>query len=250
MKCINIVVLSLVIICSFSMFSKGIFEAAKIGDVDCIKKLLVNIPTEKKKEFVSQRDSEGLTPLHWAARYGHAKVVSVLIGAGADPNMQDSYGWTSLGWATFNGQLAVVQILIISGVDLDLRIANDDTALCRAVRYNHPELVRFLISAGADLYKKNLRGETPFDIAERVGDPKIVDLLRVYKGRINRVPHITREHMLTVAQGLHARLGAESPVALACPYILRMIRPHVEQAEQHDARRLKTTSRSLGCVVS
>lgn len=43
---------------------------------------------------VNCRDSDGRTPLHWAARLGESKAVKELLAAGADVTMQDNEGRT------------------------------------------------------------------------------------------------------------------------------------------------------------
>jgi ankyrin repeat protein len=40
--------------------------------------------------------------LFWAARYGHEKVVKVLIDKGADVNAKDKDGMTAMKWANTN----------------------------------------------------------------------------------------------------------------------------------------------------
>ena len=42
------------------------------------------------------RDDGGLIPLHNACSFGHAEVVALLMGAGADPNAKDSWSYTPL----------------------------------------------------------------------------------------------------------------------------------------------------------
>ena len=42
------------------------------------------------------RDDGGLIPLHNACSFGHAEVVALLLGAGADPNAKDSWSYTPL----------------------------------------------------------------------------------------------------------------------------------------------------------
>eukprot|EP00640_Fibrocapsa_japonica_P009059 CAMPEP_0113951316 /NCGR_PEP_ID=MMETSP1339-20121228/85488_1 /TAXON_ID=94617 /ORGANISM="Fibrocapsa japonica" /LENGTH=54 /DNA_ID=CAMNT_0000959521 /DNA_START=119 /DNA_END=283 /DNA_ORIENTATION=+ /assembly_acc=CAM_ASM_000762 len=46
-----------------------------------------------------------------AAGQGHAQIVSALLEAGADPNMEDTHGQTALAWAQQGGSQEVVNIL-------------------------------------------------------------------------------------------------------------------------------------------
>jgi ankyrin repeat protein len=54
-----------------------------------------------------------VTPLHPAAAHGHADVVRLLVGAGADTRIRDSkHDSDTLGWAEFFERPEIVQILI------------------------------------------------------------------------------------------------------------------------------------------
>ena len=49
----------------------------------------------------------GLIPLHNASSFGHADVVTMLVGAKADPNARDSWNFTPLHEAAIKGKLEV-----------------------------------------------------------------------------------------------------------------------------------------------
>ena len=59
----------------------------------------------------NQRDSAGLTPLMWAARYGHEEVVKLLLQQKhTRPNAPDTrYGRTALSWAAGSGNEGVIR---------------------------------------------------------------------------------------------------------------------------------------------
>jgi ankyrin repeat protein len=53
-----------------------------------------------------------VTPLHLAAREGHADIVRLLLAAGADPAIRDSkHDGNAIGWAEFFQQPEIVKIL-------------------------------------------------------------------------------------------------------------------------------------------
>ena len=63
---------------------------------------------------VNQRDGAGMTPLIWAARYGHEDVVLLLLQQKhIQPNKRDTDGGlTALSWATRNGHEGVVRLFL------------------------------------------------------------------------------------------------------------------------------------------
>ncbi|KIJ43796.1 hypothetical protein M422DRAFT_252698, partial [Sphaerobolus stellatus SS14] len=62
------------------------------------------------------KDQNGLTPLYWAAKYGHGEVVELLLKTGVvDPNVKDEHGFTPLHWAASNSHREVSELLFRSG---------------------------------------------------------------------------------------------------------------------------------------
>ena len=57
------------------------------------------------------KDSDGWTPMHYAATEGYGKVVKLLLANGADANAKDSDGWTPLHYAARRGYAEVVKLL-------------------------------------------------------------------------------------------------------------------------------------------
>ena len=69
-----------------------------------------------KKWDVNRKDSAGLTPLMWAARYGREEVVKLLVGhKNTQPDIRDTgSGRTALCWAARSGHEGVVGIFLSS----------------------------------------------------------------------------------------------------------------------------------------
>jgi len=63
---------------------------------------------------VNQKDGAGMTPLIWAARYGHEDVVLLLLQQKRiQPDQRDTYGGrTALSWAAGNGHEGVVRLFL------------------------------------------------------------------------------------------------------------------------------------------
>ena len=106
----------------------------------------------------------GHTALIWAALRGGSEIVQALISAGANLNLQNKAGDTALIWAALRGDTKVVQSLVEAGADLDLQNQWGDTALIFAAHEGHLEAVQALVKAGADLDSQNQWGETAPDL--------------------------------------------------------------------------------------
>lgn len=95
----------------------------------------------------------GDTPLHTAARYGHAGVTRILISAQCKVSEQNR---------------------------------NGDTALHIAAAMGRRKLTRILLEAGCDKACKNLQGETARDIATRKSLTEIVQILNTPVAKIKK----------------------------------------------------------------
>jgi ankyrin repeat protein len=94
--------------------------AAATGDVEKLRGMHERDLTGRT--IVDARTSFGWTPLHWAARNGHAGVVVLLLGWGANVHAADAIGWPPLFPAAYWGQRAeVVRLLLAAGSDVKHR---------------------------------------------------------------------------------------------------------------------------------
>jgi len=86
---------------------------------------------------VDERDSMGLTPLHWAALQGNAVAVEVLLKFGANPNLVDRNGLTALHWAASGGNWSCILQLLEAGADVRAMNRDHRKAQDMADRYNN-----------------------------------------------------------------------------------------------------------------
>src|ERR1043165_9796715 len=118
----------------------------------------------------------GDTALHLAAAGHRAKIVQLLLAAGADPNAaKNRRRSTPLHYAADGSvthpawneasQVETIGCLLKAGASIDLPDQNGATALHRAVRTRCAAAVRFLLRAGSDLNLRNKPGSTPFHLA-------------------------------------------------------------------------------------
>ena len=95
-----------------------------------------------------EKDSDSMTPLHWAVVAHHTGVVKALIKAGADVNAVDRFGYTPLMYASTIdfGDADTATALLQAGADPNLKDKEGRTALAQASDY--PYLRAALEKAG------------------------------------------------------------------------------------------------------
>ncbi|KAK4158282.1 ankyrin repeat-containing domain protein [Chaetomidium leptoderma] len=72
---------------------------------------------ERQPALLDSRDSDGLTPLAYAAQHGHGDLAEALLAKGADPTSGGNDGLTPLHRAAGQRHAAVVRPLLNAGVD-------------------------------------------------------------------------------------------------------------------------------------
>lgn len=122
-------------------------------------------------------NTQGLTPLHWAAFKGFADIVELLLGKGADAGVKGGPGVTPLMQAAMNGHAAICSQLLAKGANVNEPDNDGMTALHKAVSDGHPEVVKVLVAAGADRAAKSTTGATSLSIAERRKNAEVLAAL-------------------------------------------------------------------------
>jgi hypothetical protein len=128
---------------------------------------------------LNSKDSDGQTPLSWAAQNGHEAVVRLLLEKSAELETKDNhYGQTPLSWAARNGHEAVVALLLEKGVGLETKDKYfSQTPLSWAARNGHEAVVTLLLEKGAGLETKDSYSQTPLSWAAQNGHEAVVTLL-------------------------------------------------------------------------
>lgn len=114
-------------------------------------------------------DGRGWSPLIWAVRNGHFKLVPLLAGQGAavDARAADDRGWPALMHAVAARELDAVRALLNAGADPNVAGNDGTTALMLAAGYGYFRTTRVLLERGADPALRNESGETALARAVR-----------------------------------------------------------------------------------
>jgi len=123
--------------------SSPLIAAIKNQDHDAARALL------KQPARASQVETDGTTPLHYAAEAGDLQLVQMLLKAGAKP-VANRYGITPLELAAERGDAPVIDALLQAGADAKGANKEGETYLMTAARSGSLESMRLLLTRGAD----------------------------------------------------------------------------------------------------
>jgi ankyrin repeat protein len=119
-------------------------ELAAVGDAGGLQ---ARLPAE-----LHSRSPDGFTPLHYAAFFGGAEAVRVLLDAGADPDAdaENAMRVRPLHSAAARGDREAVRLLLEAGAEVEPRQNGGYTPLHAAAHSDDPELAALLLAHGAD----------------------------------------------------------------------------------------------------
>lgn len=121
----------------------------------------------------------GTTPLSDAASLGYVEMVQLLLRHGAEINLPAEAEPTLVS-AVRSGDARVVALILAAGADPNEHAEGDETPLhSSAASSDAPEVVRVLLQAGADVQALHF-DETPLDVANRHGHSQAEQVLRLY----------------------------------------------------------------------
>lgn len=157
--------------------------AAHAGDLDTLQAFV------ELGRDLNLKDYSGQTPLHVAARRGHASVVTMLLQRGVDVDARNEDGQSPLLLAVRGRHQSVIGLLRAAGARLSPQELEDvGTELCRLASRADIEGLRAWWQAGADLGQPDYDGHCALQVAEAAGNADVVALLQSLKDRVSAQP--------------------------------------------------------------
>lgn len=111
-------------------------------------------------------DTDASTALHYAARYGHAEIIRLLVGRGGKIEARSTDNWTPLHIALKQSNEEAVTELIQQGCDINATGGDiNDTPLHVALTAPvGPDTLRALLNAKPKIVVKNDKGHLPVNV--------------------------------------------------------------------------------------
>ena len=132
----------------------------------------------------------GQTPLHYAAKYGTARIINLLIDAGAIIDAEDHSGATPLHVAASSNP-ETLDALLDATADVKARDKNGATPLHNAAEVSgSARNINALLKAGANIEARTKNGSTPLHWAAAMGKTETVNALIVAGANIEAKSNI------------------------------------------------------------
>ena len=85
-----------------------------------------------------------MTALMWASYKGHAQIVKILLGEGADADNRNKSGMTALMYAARKGRIEVIKLLLGHGADRSIEDNAQKSAADWAIKEGRHDVVKLL----------------------------------------------------------------------------------------------------------
>jgi ankyrin repeat protein len=116
--------------------------------------------------------------IHYAATRGDLGKIQAIVKSNPKLlNDPDSDGATPLHWAAAGGQAPVVEFLLANKANVGAKKKDGVTPLHVAVALNKIEVVKMLLASKANPNAADKKGRTPISIAEAGGNRELIELL-------------------------------------------------------------------------
>jgi len=145
-----------------------------------------------------------IAPLHVACRYGHLRVVELLLSSHANVNvLYGTANTTPLHEATSGGHDGIVMLLLEKGAEVNAQGGFDGNALQAAASRGHEGIVMLLLEKGAEVNAQGGFDGNALQAAASRGDEGIVMLLLEKGADVNAQGGLDGNALQAAASGGH-----------------------------------------------
>ncbi|WP_375316602.1 ankyrin repeat domain-containing protein [Wolbachia endosymbiont (group A) of Colletes cunicularius] len=148
------------------------------------KEEIIKLVLDKIKEtqrdvsqYIDAKDTEGDTPLMWAAENGRVNAAQILLKYGASIEVKNNDGMTALHWAAQNGHLGVAKLLADNGAIIRAIDNNGRKPIHVAALHGNRNIIKLLLSREVSVDNIDKDGWTPLHYAACSGRSEIVNFL-------------------------------------------------------------------------
>ncbi|MEA5444620.1 ankyrin repeat domain-containing protein [Gammaproteobacteria bacterium AB-CW1] len=151
-----------------------IFEASALGVRAVIERSL-----EMDPDAVMHISADGMSPLHFAARFNQPDICGLLLDRGANPDFvsENPLAFTPLHAAVAGASLESTELILDAGASVDRRQGDGLTALMAAAGTGQIEMVALLLDHGADSDARSEQGLRAAELAIDQGFDEVADIL-------------------------------------------------------------------------
>jgi len=152
-----------------------IFKAAKSGLLIACQDIIDRLGTDE----LTRLDSDGASPIHWAALGGHVHVLRFFAECRVplDIRCNNNLGSQPIHWACCNGHIGAVDILLNNDVNIDTLDNKGCSPLIIAAQFGRTSLAGYLMGRGARLQLVDKEGDNALHWAAFKGHNELVRLL-------------------------------------------------------------------------
>lgn len=152
----------------------SIFDCCVAGQTEAVLEEI-----DREPALLAAQSSDGWTPLHLAAFFGHPELAKGLLNRGAviDSRSTNAMKNAPLHAAAAGTKLELVELLLDRGADVNARQHGGWTALHSAAQTGNREMVETLLAHGADVRARADNNQSPLDLALMHGHSEVVALL-------------------------------------------------------------------------
>lgn len=120
---------------------------------------------------------KGFSPLMIASEKGNSYLIELLLCFGAMVTLQNNELLTAFYLACQNGHLSIASTLLSAGADPNLSLCDHTSSLMVASKLGHVEVVKLLISENVDINAQNSKGSTALYLASKFHKSVVASVL-------------------------------------------------------------------------